>query len=84
MTYETNNSIANIKANLSKAEDIIKETIDLSIKSLNERPELEEELIELLFYHGKQISDYFFKEAESTGNDKLAKNLIKHFMFKRF
>ena len=84
MTYETNNSIANIKANLSKAEDIIKETIDLSIKSLNEKPELEEELVELLFSHGKQISDYFFKEVESTGNDKLAKNLIKHFMFKRF
>jgi len=73
-----------IKESLIKAEQLLKGVILKSFEELEQNPEKEKEIIDLLIQHGKNLNDYFFEVSEKRGNDKLAKSLIKHVMFKKF
>ncbi len=72
-----------IDNNLSIIEETLKDIVKASIEEIKNDPIKEKEIIHLWTNHISNISNFFFKECERTGNKALYKSIVKYIMFNR-
>lgn len=76
--------IKSIETELNKVDTILENVIIMSLETVGKNPAHEKAIFSIYENHARKLMDFFILEAEKRGNRQMGKNLIKHFLFRRF
>ena len=81
---ENKQALGMLETKLSDIEKMVNEAITFSLETIKSDPSLEKQILQMFVTGSTRINDYFIRETQNTGTEKVGKSVIKYVMFKKF